>query len=85
MLRWSIELGRIDILMEVSCLYQHLCYPREGRLYDVYRIIRYLQKNLSKNLGRMAYTHMYEPTDENLFDVIGRDLYEWKYFYPDAQ
>ena len=24
-LRWSIELGRIEIMMEVSCLYQHLC------------------------------------------------------------
>ena len=29
-LRWSIELRRIDILTEVSCLYQHLCYTREG-------------------------------------------------------
>ena len=28
---------------------------------------------------------MYEPTDENLFEVFGRDLDEWKYFYPDAQ
>ena len=28
---------------------------------------------------------MYEPTYENAFDVVGRDLDEWKYFYPDAQ
>ena len=28
---------------------------------------------------------MYEPTDENLFEVVVRDLDEWKYFYPDAQ
>ena len=28
---------------------------------------------------------MYEPKDENVFEVAGRDLYEWKYFYPDAQ
>ena len=33
-LRWSIELGRIGILTEVSCLYQHLCSTREGHLYD---------------------------------------------------
>ena len=26
-MRWSIELGRIDILTEVSCLYQHFCSP----------------------------------------------------------
>ena len=24
----SIEIGRVDILTEVSCLSQHLCYPR---------------------------------------------------------
>ena len=29
-LRWAIELGRIDILTEVSCLSQHLAEPREG-------------------------------------------------------
>ena len=31
-LRWSIELGRIDIMTEVSCLSQHLFSPREGHL-----------------------------------------------------
>ena len=85
MLRWSIELGRIDILTDLSCLSQHLCYQREGHLDTVYGIFRYLQKNLGKNPGRMAYYPMYEPTDENIFEVVGRYLYEWKYFYPDAQ
>ena len=33
----------------------------------------------------MAYNPIYEPTDENIFEVVGRYLYEWKYFYPDAQ
>ena len=33
----------------------------------------------------MAYDPMYETTDENVFEVFGRYLYEWKYFYPDAQ
>ena len=28
---------------------------------------------------------MYEPTYENVFDVVGRDLDEWKDFYPNAQ
>ena len=32
----------------------------------------------------MAYNPMYEPTDENAFEVVGRDLDEWKYFYPNA-
>ena len=33
----------------------------------------------------MAYNPMYEPTDNNVFEFFGRDLDEWKYFYPDSQ
>ena len=33
----------------------------------------------------MAYDPMYEPTDENVSEVVGRYLYEWNYFYPYAQ
>ena len=84
-LRWPIELGRVDILTGVSCLYQHLYSPIEGHLDAVYRIFKYLQKNLGKNPCRMAYNPIYEPTDENLFEVVGRCLDEWKYFYPDDQ
>ena len=62
-----------------------MCSPREGHLDDVYSIFRYLQKKLGKNPGRMTYNPMYEPTDNNGFEVAGRYLYEWKYFYPDAQ
>ena len=28
---------------------------------------------------------MYEPTDDNVFEVVGIDLNKWKYFYPDDQ
>ena len=41
-LRSSIELGRIYIIMDVSCLYQYLCSPCEGHLNSVYKICRYL-------------------------------------------
>ena len=73
-LRCSIELGRNDILTEVSCLSQHLCSPRKGHLDAVYRIFRYLQKNSGKNPGRMEYDSLYEPTYENVFEVVRRDL-----------
>ena len=33
----------------------------------------------------MAYNPMYEPTDDNLFEIFGRDLDEWKDFYPNAK
>ena len=64
--------------MEVSCLSKHLCYPIEGQLDAVYRIFRYLQKKLGRNPGRMTYDPMYEPSDENVFEVVGRYLYKWK-------
>ena len=83
MLRWSIELVRTDILMELTCLSQHLCYPIEVHLDDVYHVFRYLQKNLGKNPGSMTYNPMYEPTYENVFEVVGRYLDGWKDFYPD--
>jgi hypothetical protein len=31
-LRWCVELGRVDIITEVSMLSTHLCVPREGHL-----------------------------------------------------
>ena len=40
---------------------------------------------MGKNPGTIAYDPMYEPTDENVFEIIEKYLDEWKYFYPDAQ
>ena len=74
-----------DNFLEVSCLYQHLCCPIEVKLDVVYCIFRYLHKNMSKNLGRITYNMIYDTTYENLFEVSGRDLDKWKYFYLDAQ
>lgn len=36
MLRWSIELGRVNIQTEVSCLSQHLCAAMDGHLQAAY-------------------------------------------------
>jgi hypothetical protein len=41
-LRRCVELGRIDIITEVSMLSTHLCLPREGHLEDVFRVFAYL-------------------------------------------
>ena len=62
-----------------------LVSPREGHLDAVYRIFKYLQKNLGKKPGRMAYEPMYEPTDVNVSEVVGRNLDDWKYFYANSQ
>ena len=82
---WSIELVSIDIMTELSCLSKLLFSPREGHLNAVYKIFRYLQKNISKNLGRVAFDPVFVHTDEKLFEGIKKDLEDWKNFYPDAE
>lgn len=83
-LRWAIELGRVDILTEVSCLSQHLASPREGHLHAVYKIFRYLQKNMSNNPGRLVFDSSYPETDTHLFGRSATDPEEWNDFYPEA-
>eukprot|EP00557_Chaetoceros_sp_GSL56_P014199 CAMPEP_0176484462 /NCGR_PEP_ID=MMETSP0200_2-20121128/4466_1 /TAXON_ID=947934 /ORGANISM="Chaetoceros sp., Strain GSL56" /LENGTH=360 /DNA_ID=CAMNT_0017880935 /DNA_START=761 /DNA_END=1843 /DNA_ORIENTATION=- len=83
-LRWAIELGRIDIITEVSCLSQHMCQPRIGHLDAVHQIFRYLQKNLSKNPGRLAFDPVIPVIDENLFNCSAQTMEHWKEFYPEA-
>eukprot|EP00957_Ditylum_brightwellii_P178975 13633586-Ditylum_brightwellii.AAC.1 len=34
MLRWMVELGRIDICFEVSMMSSHLAMPREGHMAE---------------------------------------------------
>jgi hypothetical protein len=45
-LSWAVELGRVDILLEVSLLSSYLCQPREGHLEAVYNIFAYLEKHV---------------------------------------
>jgi hypothetical protein len=55
-LRWAVELGRIDIYTEVALLSQHLALPRVGHLEAVYHIFAYLQKHEKSTL-------IFDPTD----------------------
>ena len=45
MLRWAVELGRIDILTETGNLSCHMALPRKGHLEAVYSIFAYLAKH----------------------------------------
>jgi hypothetical protein len=83
-LRWAVELGRVDIMTEVSCLSQHLCAPRVGHLDAAYMIFRFLQRNLNKNTGRIAFDPLIPP---QVVGAVGPDdvvMEHWKEFYPDA-
>ena len=50
-LRWAVELGRIDIALEVSLLSSHLALPREGHLQQVYHIFGFLKHNGTRTIA----------------------------------
>jgi hypothetical protein len=43
-LRWMVELGRVDICLECSMMSSHLALPREGHLYQLFQMFAYLKK-----------------------------------------
>jgi hypothetical protein len=43
-LRWIVELGRVDICLEVSMMSSHLVLPREGYLEQGFHIFAHLKK-----------------------------------------
>jgi len=65
-LRWAVELGRIDIYTEVSVLSQHQCLPREGHLDSIYSIFAYLKHN--RHESRIIFDPRRMECDENLFE-----------------
>jgi hypothetical protein len=76
-LRWSIELGRIDIATEVSMLSTHLAMPREGHLQQIYHIFGYLKAKPKKTL---AFDPQHPDIDEARFVKC-----DWHDFYRGAK
>lgn len=74
-LRWAIELGRIDILIEVAIMSQYQANPREGHLEALYLIVHYLSKNPMK---RLVFDPRDPQVDESTF-IKG----DWTEFYGD--
>ena len=76
-LRWAVELGRVDILLETSLLSQYLAMPREGHLEQVFHIVGYLKQN--KKL-RLMFDSAQPKMKSNWFKE-----YDWFDFYRDAK
>ena len=73
-LRWICELGRVDILVEVSMLSQYLTSPREGHLDECLHIFAYLKKY---NAVTMVFDWTHPTVDESLFKDV-----DWSSQYP---
>ncbi len=75
-LRWAIELGRFDILTEVSMLSQYQANPREGHLEAIYWIFNYLHRY---PMRRLIMNHTTPDIDESVFRHD-----DWTDFYGDV-
>jgi hypothetical protein len=76
-LRWIVELGRIDLIVPVSLLSRFMASPREGHLQQCYHIFAYLKQF---NRSRLVFDDG-EPTfEDSYFHVC-----DWSEYYPDAQ
>jgi hypothetical protein len=75
-LRWAVELGRIDIYYEVSVLSQHLALPRVGHLEAVYHIFAYLMKHDKSRI-------IFDPSDPIIDDQHFPEV-DWTEFYGDV-
>jgi hypothetical protein len=76
-LRWVIELGRIDIHVHVSMLCSFLSNPRQGHLDQAIHIFAYLKKY---DRSTMIFNDTTLNIDESKFPVA-----EWSEFYRDAK
>ena len=75
-LRWAVELGRVDILLEVSLMSTYMAMPREGHLNQLYRIFGYLKSHPKRKL---AFDPQHPVINEKRFCQ-----HDWHDFYRDA-
>ena len=76
-LRWCIELGRVDIITEVSLLSTFNAAPRRGHMDAVYHVLAYLKK---KHNARLVLNPSYPKIDTNKFREEN-----WNDFYRGAK
>jgi hypothetical protein len=76
-LRWGVELGRIDIYIDVSLISSFLAQPRVGHLEQVLHIFSYLKHHINSH---MVFDPNYVSWEQASFQQ-----YEWTDFYHDAK
>jgi PAS domain-containing protein len=79
MLRWAVELGRVDINHEISILSQHQASPRQGHLEQILRIVAFLEKKPKLSL------YMNPELPKLDYSIFHTDSSEFKEYYRDAE
>ena len=75
-LRWEVDIGRVDILLEISLISSELALRRVGYLQAIYRMFRYLNKVPKRKL----YFDPRKPMTP--VDILLN--FDWEYLYPGA-
>ena len=76
-LRWTVELGRVDILLEVALMSTYMAMPREGHLQQLYRIFGYLKLYPKR---KIAFDPQHPAVNERMFRKC-----DWTDFYHDVK
>jgi hypothetical protein len=76
-LRWIIELGRIDIHVYVTMLSKYLAQPRSGHLEAAIRIFAYLERH---SRSKIIFDDTVPKWEESRFIK-----YDWTEFYQDSK
>ena len=74
---WIVELGRVDIITEVSTLALHMALPCEEHLDALFHVFSYLKKRHNSGL---VFDPTYSDTDQSKFQQ-----HDWKNFYGDIK
>ena len=79
-LRWVVELGRIDIAYEVSTLSRYLVQPRTGHLLQALHVFKHLDIHAKNELA-------FDPAIHEIDDPVATNsrIKAMKDVYPDAQ
>jgi len=75
-LHWIVELGRINIMTEVSMLSAHNAMPHKGHLEGIYHIFLCLKGHEN---SKLVFNPAYLEIDDRRFKDV-----DWKDFYPKA-
>ena len=76
-LRWIVELGRIDIMVNVSMLFSYMMQPCIGHLDQAFHIFGYLKRNKRATL---VFDEPHVDWNESAFET-----HDWADFYRDTK
>jgi len=75
-LHWIVEIGRVDIITEVSTLASHMAMPRQGHLDALFDVFCYLKR---RHNSRLVFDPTYPEIDWSKFVK-----HDWQHFYGDV-